>query len=95
VQITLDEHGGRTRAGIGLTNVGPTPIHARAVEAFRYRRSMTERSRKSRSRGGRRELTEDRRGNARTSDVVRVHGPGAPHCGAAHAVDMPSTNGRS
>jgi carbon-monoxide dehydrogenase medium subunit len=34
VQITLDAAGGCQRAGIGLTNVGPTPIRAASAEAF-------------------------------------------------------------
>lgn len=34
VQITLDESGACQRAGLGLTNVGLTPIKARQTEAF-------------------------------------------------------------
>ncbi len=34
VQVTLDGDGTCRRAGIGLTNVGPTPIKARKAEAF-------------------------------------------------------------
>ena len=34
VQLTLDEAGACGRAGVGLTNVGPTPIHASKTEAF-------------------------------------------------------------
>jgi carbon-monoxide dehydrogenase medium subunit len=34
VQLTLDAGGGCRMAGIGLTNVGPTPIRAAAAEAF-------------------------------------------------------------
>lgn len=34
VQITLDEAGACKRAGIGLTNVGMTPIKARQTESF-------------------------------------------------------------
>ncbi len=34
VQLTLNPGGGCERAGIGLTNVGPTPIQARRAEAF-------------------------------------------------------------
>ena len=34
VQLTLDAGGGCRTAGIGLTNVGPTPIRAAAAEAF-------------------------------------------------------------
>ena len=34
VQITLDDAGTCTRAGIGLTNVGMTPIKAKQAEAF-------------------------------------------------------------
>jgi carbon-monoxide dehydrogenase medium subunit len=34
VQLTLDEAGGCKRAGVGLTNVGMTPIKARQAESF-------------------------------------------------------------
>jgi len=34
VQVTLGPSGTCERAGIGLTNVGPTPIQARRAEAF-------------------------------------------------------------
>jgi len=34
VQLTLDDSGTCTRAGIGLTNVGMTPIKAKQTEAF-------------------------------------------------------------
>jgi len=34
VQLTLDESGACTRAGIGLTNVGLTPIKAKETETF-------------------------------------------------------------
>jgi carbon-monoxide dehydrogenase medium subunit len=34
VQLTIDEHGGCARAGIGLTNVGATPIVAERAEGF-------------------------------------------------------------
>jgi carbon-monoxide dehydrogenase medium subunit len=33
-QVTLDGHGSCQRAGIGLTNVGPTPLRARKAEDF-------------------------------------------------------------
>jgi len=34
VQVTLDERGGCQKAGMGLTNVGATPVKARKAEAF-------------------------------------------------------------
>jgi carbon-monoxide dehydrogenase medium subunit len=34
VQLTLDEKGACKRAGIGLTNAGPTPVKARKAESF-------------------------------------------------------------
>jgi carbon-monoxide dehydrogenase medium subunit len=34
VQLTLDGGGAVQKAGIGLTNVGPTPIKARKAEDF-------------------------------------------------------------
>jgi carbon-monoxide dehydrogenase medium subunit len=33
-QVTLDGNGTCQQAGIGLTNVGPTPVKARKAEAF-------------------------------------------------------------
>src|SRR5215471_483224 len=33
VQLTLDDKGAVQKAGIGLTNVGPTPLKARSAEA--------------------------------------------------------------
>jgi carbon-monoxide dehydrogenase medium subunit len=33
-QVTIDATGICTRAGIGLTNVGPTPLKVHAAEAF-------------------------------------------------------------
>ena len=33
-QVTLDGSGNCQRVGLGLTNVGPTPIHATSAEAF-------------------------------------------------------------
>jgi carbon-monoxide dehydrogenase medium subunit len=34
VQLTLDDKGACQRAGVGLTNVGPTPVKARKAEDF-------------------------------------------------------------
>jgi carbon-monoxide dehydrogenase medium subunit len=34
VQVTLDDKGACQKAGIGLTNVGPTPVKARKAEEF-------------------------------------------------------------
>jgi aerobic carbon-monoxide dehydrogenase medium subunit len=34
VQLTLDDKGACQKAGIGLTNVGPTPVKARKAEGF-------------------------------------------------------------
>ena len=34
VQVTVDEHGGCSRAGIGLTNVGEVPLVAARAESF-------------------------------------------------------------
>src|SRR5262249_5568593 len=42
VQITIDRSGACTRAGIGLTNVGLTPIKARKAEAFLTGRTLDE-----------------------------------------------------
>jgi carbon-monoxide dehydrogenase medium subunit len=42
VQITLDDAGVCTRAGIGLTNVGMTPIKAKQTEAFLVGKKLDE-----------------------------------------------------
>lgn len=41
-QLTLDEQGACQQAGIGLTNVGATPIKARKAEAFLQGRKLDE-----------------------------------------------------
>jgi carbon-monoxide dehydrogenase medium subunit len=41
-QVTLDEHGGCARAGIALTNVGPTAIAAVRAEAFLANKPLDE-----------------------------------------------------
>ena len=40
-QLTLDGSGACAKAGIGLTNVGPTPIKARTAEAFLRGRKLS------------------------------------------------------
>jgi carbon-monoxide dehydrogenase medium subunit len=41
-QLTLDEQGACQKAGIGLTNVGATPIKARKAEAFLQGKKLDE-----------------------------------------------------
>ena len=41
-QVTLDGNGTCQRAGIGLTNVGPTPVKARKAEAFLLGKKLDE-----------------------------------------------------
>jgi len=43
-QVTLDSRGSCQRAGIGLTNVGPTPLRARKAEDFLRGKSLDETS---------------------------------------------------
>jgi carbon-monoxide dehydrogenase medium subunit len=100
VQLTLDEHGGCTRAGIGLTNVGPIPIQARAAEAFLLHKPLDDGTiaQAAQLAADAAEPTEDRRGNAAYKrDIVRVLTGRALRIAArrAQGLDMPSTNGRS
>jgi carbon-monoxide dehydrogenase medium subunit len=41
-QVTLDSNGTCQQVGIGLTNVGPTPVKARKAEAFLHGKKLEE-----------------------------------------------------
>jgi len=75
VQLTLDDTGGVERAGIGLTNVGGTPIAATAAESFLLHKPLDDETvaQAARLAALAAEPTEDRRGSAEYKrDVVRV-----------------------
>jgi carbon-monoxide dehydrogenase medium subunit len=75
VQVTLDESGGCARAGIGLTNVGPTPIQAKRTQAFLLRKPLEQGTIRQASEIAAEEAdpVEDRRGSPEYKrDVVRV-----------------------
>ena len=75
VQITLDGSGACAKAGIGLTNVGFTPLKARKAEAFLTGRALDEAAIKQASElaSGESQPVEDIRGSADYKrDLVRV-----------------------
>jgi carbon-monoxide dehydrogenase medium subunit len=75
VQLTLDAAGGVERAGIGLTNVGGTPIAATAAESFLLHKPLDEGTiaQAAQLAAAAAEPVEDRRGSEEYKrDVVRV-----------------------
>ena len=75
VQITLDSSGACSRAGIGLTNVGFTPLKARKAEAFLTGRALDDVAIKQASElaAGESQPVDDVRGSADYKrDLVRV-----------------------
>ena len=75
VQLTLDVSGGCAVAGIGLTNVGPTPIVAAAAEAFLRDKPLDAATlaQAAEIAAGEADPVDDRRGGAEYKrDVVRV-----------------------
>ena len=75
VQLTLDEHGGCARAGVGLTNVGTTPIAAAEAEAFLLHKPLDAGTigQAAQLAAAAAEPVDDRRGTAAYKrDVVRV-----------------------
>ena len=75
VQITLDANGSCQRAGIGLTNVGPTPIRATNAEAFLQNKPLdaTTIAEASRLAASVAEPVADRRGSEEYKrDLIRV-----------------------
>jgi len=75
VQITLDGVGACSRAGIGLTNVGFTPLKARKAEAFMIGKALDESTIRQASElaAGESQPTDDVRGSADYKrDLVRV-----------------------
>jgi carbon-monoxide dehydrogenase medium subunit len=75
VQLALDTNGAVVSAGIGLTNVGSTPIIARAAEAFLVHKPLDEGTiaQAAQKAADDAEPVDDRRGSAAyKKDVVRV-----------------------
>lgn len=75
VQLSLHPDGGCAAAGIGLTNVGPTPIAAAAAEAFLRNKPLDANTvaQAAEIAAGAADPVEDRRGSvAYKRDVVRV-----------------------
>jgi carbon-monoxide dehydrogenase medium subunit len=75
VQLALDAAGGVERAGIGLTNVGGTPIAATAAESFLLHKPLDEGTiaQAAQLAASAAEPVEDRRGSEEYKrDVVRV-----------------------
>jgi carbon-monoxide dehydrogenase medium subunit len=75
VQLTLDPSGGCTAAGIGLTNVGTTPIVAKAAEAFLRNKPLDTATvaQAAEIAAGEADPVEDRRGSVEYKrDIVRV-----------------------
>jgi len=96
-QVTLDEHGGCVRAGIALTNVGPTPIHARSAEQFLLHKPLDAGTvaQAAHLAAAAAEPVEDRRGSAEYKrDVVRVLAARALRIAARRAQGL-DTNGSS
>ena len=91
-QLTLGDDGVITSAGIGLTNVGPTPIRASAAEAFLVGRApepgvVAEAARLAMQAA---RPTSDLRGSAEYKrDLVRVLGERALLRAASRAVSIP------
>ena len=100
VQVTLDEGGGCARAGIGLTNVGPTAIKAVRAESFLLHKPLDAETiaEAARLAAADAEPVGDRRGTAEYKrDVVRVLAARALRLAArrARGLDIPSTAGRA
>ena len=75
VQLTLDAGGGCTAAGIGLTNVAPTPLAATAAEAFLRNKPLDSATiaQAAEIAAGEADPVEDRRGSVEYKrDIVRV-----------------------
>lgn len=75
VQVTLDDHGGCERAGIALTNVGPTVIRATEAESFLLHKPLDAGTvaQAAQLAASAADPVEDRRGSAAYKrDVVRV-----------------------
>lgn len=100
VQLTLDANNGCAQAGVGLTNVGPIPIHARAAGDFLLNKPLDAGTiaQAAQLAADAAEPTEDRRGNAAYKrDMIRVLAGRALRLAArrAQGLDLPSTEGRA
>lgn len=98
VQVTLDQRNACTRAGIGLTNVGATPIAATDAESFLRDKPLDESViiEAARLAAAAADPTEDRRGTAEYKrDVVRVLTARALRLAARRAQGAAPTAGRA
>jgi carbon-monoxide dehydrogenase medium subunit len=98
VQVTLDERGGCTRAGIGLTNVGPTAIAATRAESFLVHKPLDADTiaQAAELAAEAAEPVDDRRGTADYKrDVVRVLAARALRVAARRAQGVGANGGTS
>jgi aerobic carbon-monoxide dehydrogenase medium subunit len=100
VQLTLDDAGGCARAGVGLTNVGATPIAAAEAEAFLLHKPLDAGTigQAAQLAAAAADPVDDRRGSAAYKrDVVRVLAARALRLAArrAEGLDTPAAAGRS
>jgi len=98
VQITLDAQNAVTRAGIGLTNVGATPIAATDAESFLVGKMLDDGTiaEVARRAAAAAEPFEDRRGSADYKrDVIRVLAGRALRLAAQRAQGVAPSDGRA
>ena len=98
VQITLDAQNAVTRAGIGLTNVGATPIAATDAESFLVSKSLDDGTiaEAARRAAAAADPFEDRRGTAAYKrDVIRVLTGRALRLAAQRAQGVAPSAGRA
>ena len=98
VQLTLDANNACTRAGIGLTNVGATPIAATQAESFLLDKPLDDATvaQAAQLAAAAAEPFEDRRGSAEYKrDVVRVLAARAIRRAAQRAQGIAPTAGRA
>jgi carbon-monoxide dehydrogenase medium subunit len=91
VQLTLDPSGGCAGAGIGLTNVGPTPIAATSAEAFLRNKPLDAATlgQAAEIAASEADPVDDRRGSAAYKrDVVRVLATRALRLAASRAIGV-------
>jgi carbon-monoxide dehydrogenase medium subunit len=98
VQLTLDANNACTRAGIGLTNVGATPIAATQAESFLLDKPLDDATiaKAAQLAAAAAEPFEDRRGSPEYKrDVVRVLAARAIRLAAQRAQGIAPTAGRA
>ena len=98
VQLTLDAHNAVTRAGIGLTNVGATPIAATDAESFLAGKTLDDATvaEAAKRAAAAADPFEDRRGTADYKrDVIRVLTSRALRLAAQRAQGIAPSDGRA